>query len=63
MWSIFNWNRNNCIYVQLWSEVAEQLTSGVAEYSTALGDVCLLLQAGAVCLCHSFCEQDKFWTR
>lgn len=25
--------------IELWSEVAEQLTSGVAEYSTALGDV------------------------
>ena len=27
---------------QLWTEMAEQLTSGVADYSTALGNVCSL---------------------
>jgi len=28
------------ICLQLWTELAEQLTSGVADYSTTLGDVC-----------------------
>jgi len=28
-----------CVF-QLWTEMAEQMTSGVADYSTALGDVC-----------------------